>query len=131
MPNVTQQTDLNNSGEIDYDYRLDTLLNPDLLNVKIVKQYFIDHNAFGDQTPQVSCGFSSGGGFAEVLAAVYSWRASLSHNTPGIGVVADKSLIPHYQNNSQNDNGPNIGADGNINAYNNFLKYQNRDVCSH
>ena len=127
---VTQQMDLNNSGEIEYDYRPDTLLNPDLLNVKIVKQYFIDRNAFDAQTPHVSCGFSSGGGFAEILAAVYNWRASLSHNTPGIGVVADTSIIPHYQNNSQNDNGPNVGTSGNMNAYDNYLSYQDRNVCS-
>jgi len=128
---VTQQMDLNNSGDLEYDYRPDTLLNPDILNVKLVRQYFVDQGAFYENSHQVSCGFSSGAGFAEILAAVLQWRASVSHNTPGIDVVADISQVPHYQNNSLNDNGPNVGPTGNINAYNNYLKYQTRDVCTY
>ncbi len=127
---VTQQMDLNNSGELEYDYSGDTLQNPDILNVKLVKQFFIDQGAYSSQTPHVAVGFSSGGGFAEILATLLGWRASLSHNTPGIELVSSISTVPHYQNNSLNDNGPNVGPSGNLLAFTNYQNYQDRNICS-
>lgn len=125
---VTQQKDLNNSGAFEYDYSFDTINNSDLVNVKMVRQYFLNKGSFNSSTPMFASGFSSGGGFAEISAGIFRWHASLSHNTAGSDFMAQKSTVPHYQNNSQNDNGPNVGLAGNVSAFEGYNLYLSRNV---
>ncbi len=125
---VTQVKDLNKDGSLSFDYSADTLSNLDLINIKLIKNYFIALGKFNPSTPQIAMGFSSGGGFAEVVAAVYNWSASLSHNTGVVDYTADKSKVPHYQNNSYHDDGPNVGSEGNAKAIANMKKYNDRGI---
>ena len=126
----TQGSDLNKDGSNSFQYDPDTINNPDLVNVKFIKNHFLNQDKFFPNTPQIAFGFSSGGGFAEVLAAVYGWSCSLSHNTGGVDFTANNSLVPHYQNNSFNDDGPNVGVIGNNKAITNYQKYLERNVKS-
>jgi polyhydroxybutyrate depolymerase len=125
---VTQQKDFNNNGVLEFNYTFDTINNPDLANVKLVKQYFLNKAAFSKTTPMFTAGFSSGGAFAEISAGIFGWQASLSHNTTGSDFMAQKSKVPHYQNNSQNDNGPNVGMAGNASAFDGYKLYLSRNV---
>ena len=127
---VSLQNDLDNSGEFAFYLTPDTLNNKDLVNVRAVRDHLEDRGLLPTGTVYAASGFSSGAAFSEVLAAALGWRASLSHNTPGIDYIVQNAFTPHYQNNAVNDNGPNVGEEGNVSAYADYLTYQNRGVCS-
>ena len=120
---VTQVKDLNKM-DLSFDYSADTLSNLDLININSLKIISLHWGKFNPSTPQIAMGFSSGGGFAEVVAAVYNWSASLSHNTGVVDYTADKSKVPHYQNNSYHDDGPNVGSEGNAKSHCEYEKIQ-------
>lgn len=125
---VTQNKDLNQNGSFGHQYVLDTVKNEDLVNIKFLKNYLLAQGKYDVSTPHIAIGFSAGGAFAEIVAGVYRWAGSLSHNTRVSDFFASNGSIAHYQNNSLNDDGPNVGMEGNVKAAENMLKYQNRKV---
>lgn len=125
---VTIQNDEDGNGEFGFYYTGDTLINKDLVNVKIIKNALLSDNIIQPNDQHIACGFSSGGAFAEVLAAVYGWPMSFSYNGGGIEYIAEVSPTPHFQCNSVND----VDDDGlrNVKAYSNYQNYLNNGVCA-
>ncbi|MGB4838814.1 MAG: T9SS type A sorting domain-containing protein [Saprospiraceae bacterium] len=125
---VTIQNDEDGNGEFGFYYTGDTLTNKDLINVKMVKNALLSDNIIQPNDQHIACGFSSGGAFAEVLAAVYGWPMSFSYNGSGIEYIAKISTTPHFQCNSVND----VDDDGlrNVKGYANYQNYLKNAVCA-
>jgi hypothetical protein len=125
---VTIQNDEDGSGELGFYYTPDTLTNKDLINVKLIKNALENEKIIHPNDTHIACGFSSGGGFSEILASAYKWPLSISYSGGGLEYVAKVSKTPHFQCNAIND----IDDDGlrNIKGYANYLNYVNNGTCA-
>ncbi len=125
---VTIQNDEDGNGEFGFYYTPDTVLNKDLLNVKLIRNALINEHIIQINDQNISCGFSSGGGFAEVLSAAYDWPMSISYNGGGLEYIAKNAITPHFQCNAVND----VDNDGlrNVKAFANYQNYVDRGICA-
>lgn len=126
----TTNTDLNGDGALRYDYYPDSLLSVDIANVRAIRDTFIHRGKMGWDTPQAAAGFSAGGSFSTVLAAVLRWRAGITHCAPGVGLIIDQTQTPLLFSMNLFDSHPDVGAQGNLEAYENWQTLNNNGICS-
>jgi Secretion system C-terminal sorting domain len=127
---TTKNIDLDGSGTIRWNYTLDSVNNVDIANMRAIRDTFIQRGWILPSTPHAAAGFSAGGAFSEMVAMLLQWRASVNHNTGGPDICAEISPTPNLKSNSWRDGHPEVGQQGNLDAYTNYEKYQARGICS-
>lgn len=126
----TKDMDLSGDGNLRYDYTPDTLNNVDLENVRAIRDTFINRGKFSWSTPQASLGFSAGGAFSTLLAPVLGWQAAVSHSSGGVTAILPFIETPILYSMNLLDDHPDVGWEGNLEAFHNWQYLDSAGVCS-
>ena len=126
----TYDEDFNLDGVFRWDYGFDSLQNVDLRNVKAIRDSLIASGLIDASIPNIAYGYSAGGSFATHIATQLGWRAGVTHNAAGVPWVAEFGWTPILYSMTANDNHPDVGTAGNIQAEANFAELTSRGICS-
>jgi len=126
----TTNTDLNGDGNLRYDFYPDSLSSVDIANVRAIRDTFIHRGKMNWTTPQASLGFSAGGAFSTVLTAVLQWQAAVTHCAPGVEVIIEQTQTPLLFSMNSRDNHPDVGLQGNLDAFANFQTLMDHGICT-
>jgi hypothetical protein len=126
----TTNTDLNGDGNLRYDFYPDSFSSVDIANVRAIRDTFIHRGKMSWSTPQASLGFSAGGSFSTVLAAVLRWQAGVTHCAPGVELIIDQTQTPLQFSMNSRDNHPDVGLQGNLDAFANFQILKDHGICT-
>lgn len=127
---TTKNFDTDTSGSIRWNYTVDSIKNVDIANVRAVRDTFIAHGLITPGMQQMAAGFSAGGSFSMLIAWILQWKAAVNHNTPGPGICAARSNVPTLFSMTYRDHHPEVGSEGNMEAYLNYQNFISRQVCS-
>ena len=127
---TTKNVDLDTSGTIRWQYYPDTINNPDLANVRAIRDTFINRGLIQPHMPMMAAGFSAGGAFSVGVAWLLDWKASITNCTPGPIMAPLLSNVPSLFSMTWNDRHPEVGIEGNMAAYEGYQSYQSRGICS-
>ncbi|MBP6812491.1 MAG: T9SS type A sorting domain-containing protein [Saprospiraceae bacterium] len=126
----TTNTDLNGDGNLRYDFYPDSMSSVDIANVRAIRDTFIHRGKMNWTTPQASLGFSAGGAFSTVLAEVLQWQAGVTHGAPGVEVIIEQTQTPLLFSMNSRDNHPDVGLQGNLDAFANFQTLMDHGICT-
>lgn len=126
----TKNKDLNGDGNLRYDFSGDTLNNVDFQNIRAIRDTFINRGKITWATPHASVGFSAGGAFSTMLAAVFNWNASVTHCAPGISQVLQVATTPVSFSMNLFDDHPDVGSAGNLEAFENWEDLVDKGQCT-
>ncbi len=128
---VTYGKDLfSNDGLFRYDYYPDSLLNVDVANIRALRDTFIRRGWITPSTPHVAEGFSAGGAFSTVLATVLGWKAGITHCAPPLYYLASVTNTPLLVSMNLLDSHPDVGQEGNWDAFNAYDTLIQRGNCA-
>lgn len=125
----TLNTDLNGDGNLRYDYTPDTTNNADVVNVRAIRDTFINRGIMKASTPQAAAGFSAGGAFSVTIATLLNWRAAINHCSGGTDYV-QAARVPVVFSMTQRDAHPEVGAAGNQEAFENYQYLLSKNQCT-
>ncbi|MFN7116063.1 MAG: T9SS type A sorting domain-containing protein [Saprospiraceae bacterium] len=125
----TLNRDMTGDGYIRYDYSADTINNADVANVRAIRDTFINRGFMSRATPQVAVGFSAGGAFSVTIATFLNWKAAITHNNQGSGYARITS-VPVAFSMTQRDAHPDVGMEGNQEAFENYQFFLNKNQCT-
>ena len=126
----TYLTDFNLDGVFRWDYTFDSTQNIDLQNIKVIRDTLITRGLIDISTPAIAYGYSAGGAFATHIATLLQWRAGISHNSAGVPWVPDFGMTPILYSMTANDNHPEVGQPGNLQAEENAATLLSREICA-
>jgi hypothetical protein len=126
----TRNTDYNGDAVYRWDYRPDTAVNIDVLNIKAITDTFINRGYMTASMPRLTSGASAGGAFATLISSVLGWKMAITAHNPGVNTVMPFTITPLKFNMNLFDNHPDVGMTGNTNAFNNRDSLLARGVCS-
>ena len=77
-------------------------------------------------------GWSAGGAFTEFISNTLGWNTAINHTSSGSTALSLNSQVqvPFLISINENDNNPNVGAQGNLEAKQNIENYKNRGACA-
>ncbi|MBK8042631.1 MAG: T9SS type A sorting domain-containing protein [Haliscomenobacter sp.] len=128
---VTYGRDLfGNDGVFRYDYSPDTLLNVDIANIRALRDTFIRRGWITPSTLHAAEGFSAGGAFSTLLATVLGWKAGITHCAPPVYYLVSITQTPLLASMNLLDAHPDVGQEGNVDAYQAFDTLTRRGNCA-
>lgn len=126
----TKNTDTDGNGYIIWQYTGDSVTNVDIANVRAIRDTFINRGWMTLATPQIAEGFSNGGFFSTLIASFLRWKVGIMHNAYGLPPVIENTPLPILFSMSIFDNHAEIGAAGNLQAFENYQFLLDKGNCT-
>ena len=123
--------DMNNDGYYRWSYGIDSTLI-DIANVRAIRDSLINRKLIDSKLAQYAVGWSAGGAFTEFISNTLGWNTAINHTSSGSTALSLNSQVqvPFLISINENDNNPNVGAQGNLEAKQNIENYKNRGACA-
>jgi len=116
--------DMNNDGYYRWSYGIDSTLI-DIANVRAIRDSLINRKLIDSKLAQYAVGWSAGGAFTEFISNTLGWNTAINHTSSGSTALSLNSQVqvPFLISINENDNNPNVGAQGNLEAKQNIENY--------
>ena len=127
----TLNQDTNGDGKIRWaTFPADTLNNVDYVNIRAIRDTFIQRGKFNYATPLFSVGMSAGAAYSATLSPIYRFKAGVNYCAPSANLTIALTQTPTMFNMALYDMNENVGPQGNADALQNFQTLQTRGICS-
>jgi len=128
---TTLNQDLNLDGTIRWMTNpIDTVTNPDYLNIKTLHTEFIDRNWISSNTPRFSVGMSAGSNFSAAVSNIFNFEAGAGYCSKANNTGFDTRLSPWAFRLAKYDDNPSYDAPlGHYFAFQNDSTLEARGIC--
>lgn len=126
----TLNTDLDGDGKIRWQtFPIDTINGVDYLNIKAITDTLIHHGFFTKNTPRYSVGMSNGGAFSSAISFIYNFKAGVSYCASSAQLLSAVRINPLAFKMAKYDDHPEVGPEGNYEAFQNDSILASRGIC--
>lgn len=131
----SEETTLNQDINLDGTIRwmtnpIDTVTNPDYLNIKTLHAEFINRNWISSVTPRFSVGMSAGSNFSAAVSNIFNFKAGAGYCSKANNTGINTRLSPWAFRLAKYDDNPSYNAPlGHYEAFQNDSTLEVRGIC--
>lgn len=131
----SEETTLNQDVNLDGTIRwmtnpIDTITNPDYLNIKTLHAEFVNRSWISSNTPRFSVGMSAGSNFSAAVSNIFNFDAGVGYCSKANNTGIDTRLSPWAFRLAKYDDNPSYNAPlGHYEAFQNDSTLEVRGIC--
>lgn len=128
---ITLNTDLNGDGKLRWNgYPLDSINEVDYVNLRAIRDTFINRGIFDASWPVYTAGMSNGGGFSALYSELFQCDAGISYCAHSSTLLFELRNVPFGFRMARYDDHENVGAEGNYTAFQCDSILEERSICN-